>query len=86
MFWGNIRQQLEKEPNQVVKVNTYNHPTLAYRAKRDIITGINPIFPEVGLWQAMVVKDLSSGFLGPRSGKMTYKHELYMVYCPTGSA
>ena len=71
-----------EKPNEVILVNTYNHPTLAYRAKRDINLGLNSIFPEVGQWNAMVIKDESSGFIGPRSRKMTFRHDLFMIYVP----
>lgn len=72
-----------ERPNEVILVNTYNHPTLAYRARKKILDGYNSVFPEKGQWNAIVVRDNSSGFLGPISGRMTYRHDLFMAYCPT---
>jgi len=84
-FWSKVREVLVNKPHgELVKVATYNHPTLAYRAKRDINSGLNPIFPEPRQWVAIVIKDEQSGFYGPRSKRLTYRHELFMAYTPTG--
>jgi hypothetical protein len=65
----------------MVKVNTYNHPTVAYRTRRDIIFGFNPVFP-VGEYQATVIKDEKSRFIAPISRRWTYKYDLFMMYTP----
>lgn len=84
-FWRQVREILvTRPPGELTKVATYNHPTLAYRAKRDINAGLNPMFAEKGWWRAIVIKDESSGFYGPRSRRLTYRHELFIVYTPTG--
>lgn len=81
-FWQEVRKELEAKPNELIKVNTYNHPTIAYRARRDIIRGLNSIFPEVGQWNAIVIKDTNNKFIAERSRRWTYRHDLFMVYLP----
>ena len=71
-----------ERPNQVIKVNEYNHPTLAYRARKAILEGRNRMFPEKSQWKAMVIRDNHSAFIGPISKKITYRHDLFMVYVP----
>jgi hypothetical protein len=82
LFWEAIRTMLKEKPGQIIKVNTYNHQTVAYRIRRDINYGYNPIFSEVGQWKATLVKDEENPFYGPRSGKVTYHYDLFIVYTP----
>lgn len=83
-FWEKVREILLKKPSELVLVTSYNHPTLAYRAKRFINDGLNPVFPEKGHWTVVVIKDETSGFYGPRSRKLTYRHDVFMMYIPKG--
>lgn len=80
IFWEDIRKELISRPNQLALVMTYNHHTLAYRERRDIHGGLNPVFPEIGKWIANVQKDEANPFYGPRSNKLTYHHHLYLMY------
>lgn len=81
-FWMTIRSMMLEKPHELVLVNTYNHPTLAYRARKAINEGMNSAFPEQGQWKATVIRDNQSKFIGPISGKITYRHDLFLVYTP----
>jgi hypothetical protein len=82
VFWETIRELLINKPNELILVSIYNHPTVAYRIRRDINSGLNKVFPERGEWNSTVIRDEGSMFYGPRSGKPTWKHQLWMVYTP----
>lgn len=81
-FWEKVRELLKSKPGEVIKVTTYNHPTLAYRCRKAINAGENPVFPEIGQWTATLVKDEENPFYGPRSHKLTYRFDIFMVYIP----
>lgn len=83
LFWEEVRKILEKKPGEILKITTYNHPTVAYRMRRDINEGKNPVFPEVGQWVATVSKDEENPFYGPRSRRLTYRFDFFMVYIPS---
>ena len=80
-FWEKVREIAINKPHEIIFITTYNHPTLAYRARRDINKGINQIFHEPGEWFATIVKN-DKPHLGVRSGKITYSFNLYLVYRP----
>lgn len=79
-FWNKVKEEAKANPGQLFLAFTFNHPTIAYRTKRDIGNGTHYMFKnEQGKWRATVVK-VETPIPGRISGKVTYPHELYLVY------